>query len=159
MYLDKVQLVFLTLSLHAGSSQVYFSTPEFYLHANLDTTNITSNVAHFEKVILQLTNTAITFHNRRSIDKDHNILVFHSWLETEAEMCVNELVRKKKIINFNLKNAFPISFENHVRVKRGFKPLGTLISWITDLPSPASWQDEQLSLQNNHFYRRIKLEE
>ena len=81
MYLDKVQLVFLTLSLHAGSSQVYFSTPEFYLHANLDTTNITSNVAHFEKVILQLTNTAITFHNRRSIVLSLTLTVKHNDVE------------------------------------------------------------------------------
>ena len=69
---------------------------------------------------------------------------FSLWLQSEAELCSKEIKQKRlKALNISL-NALPREIHMHnagtKRVKRGFKPLGSLISFLTDIPSPQSWE-------------------
>ena len=69
---------------------------------------------------------------------------FAIWLQIEARICAKSIEMKKdralEIAQNSLPDVIHKHSENSKRIKRAFKPLGSLISFISGLPSPSSWE-------------------
>ena len=67
---------------------------------------------------------------------------FYQWLQTEARLCSKKIKSKRDKALRISRDSLPdeIHSKGNKRTKRGFRPLGTLISFLSDIPSPQSWE-------------------
>ena len=127
-------------------SEVFFYEEELIIHSQKNLNNFYLNLESINDLCKHI-DKSVTYFKKR-VEKNNLQKTIESsfslWLQSEAELCSKEIKQKRlKALNISL-NALPREIHMHnagtKRVKRGFKPLGSLISFLTDIPSPQSWE-------------------
>ena len=67
---------------------------------------------------------------------------FSKWLSRQSHSCIQKITSIKDKAQDLVNKTLPMT-KKHILTKRGIKPLGSLISYLTDLPSPDAWEDTE----------------
>ena len=134
-------------------SEVFFFEEELIIHSQKDLNNFYTNMESLNELTKHIDKSVNYFNSKiKETVLDNTIEAsFSSWLKSEAEQCSSEIkIKIEKALNISL-NSLPEDIHLHKarkRIKRGFKPLGNLISFLTDLPSPHSWERYEYLVDN-----------
>ena len=117
-------LIILAALFGCVKTQKILATDRFInIVARKSTVNIFSNIYLLEVYAAKL-------------GKSH--ISFSDTCQSKLQKIANDSITELKIFGFSRK-VMPVK---NTRDKRGIRPLGTLLSWLTDTPSPDSWDRE-----------------
>ena len=141
------------LVLEICGGAVFYSTPNLFLHGNLDIQPILANEQHLEKVIEHFSNTIKTFHIKQGHKTtNHKTKILYSWLTSKAELCKNTLKKKREKAAKLIGRALARYANN--KFKRSINPLGYMLAWATGMAGPSEWKDQKIAL--NHLVNAVK---
>ena len=135
-------------------ADVYFYEHDLILHSRKVINNFYINLHAITSLTKKIEESVEFFKKKytKSFDKDPIMTNLYAWLQNEAKTC-SKLIKLKRDKALNLaKDSLPDEIHVHLektkRTKRGFKPLGELISFFSGVPSPTSWE-KYSALVNN----------
>ena len=141
-------MLILVSSLFVGEmtlGQVYFTNNNYMLHSRKNISAFYQNEKHLDRLINSIKGTREFFIGKAS-NSTHKpeLKTFCTWLQQKATLCIDALSLKMTKAREIVDNSLPREEEQKkYRFRRGFKPLGELVSFLTDMPSPSAWEDEQ----------------
>ena len=135
-------------------ADVFFYEQELILHSRKDINNFYINLHAITSLTKKIEDSIAFFKKKytKSFDKDPIMTNLYAWLKNEAKVC-SKLIKLKrdkalKLARDSLPDEIHVHLDKTKRNKRAFKPLGELISFISGVPSPTSWEKFS-SLVNN----------
>ena len=130
---------------HRTLGQVYFTNKNFMLHSRKNISAFYQNEKHLDRLIKSIKGSREYFIGKASNSTQKPVLkTMCTWLEQRATLCIDSLGFKMAKAREMVDNSLPMEVDQKkYRYKRGFKPLGELVSFLTDMPSPSAWEDEQ----------------
>ena len=137
-----VYSVFLYTEVYA---EVFFFENDMVIHSKKNINNFYVNLEALNQLIQHIKG-SIAYFKKKELksppSKKKAVIDFSVWLQIEAGLCAKSIEMKKEKALEISKNNLPDEIHKHVeRTKRGFKPLGSLISFFSGLPSPSSWEN------------------
>ena len=81
------------------------------------------------------------------ISLNSTITHLESFNDSYSNQCSSILENEYNNLKIDLSNVNIISADDH-RVARGIRQLGTIVSWLTDVPSPDEWDRQKLLISN-----------
>lgn len=140
----QLKLTLCLILLHLTLGQVYFTNKNFMLHSRKNISAFYQNEASLERLINSIKGSREYFVRKASNSTQKPALkTLCTWLEQRATLCIDSLGLKMTKAREMVDNSLPMEDQKKYRTKRGFKPLGELVSFLTDMPSPSAWEDEQ----------------
>ena len=152
----KILVIVFTLnySFSLLEADVFFYEQDLILHSSKDINNFYINL-HAITSLIKTIEKSIEFFKKKytkAFDRDPIVTNLYAWLQKEAKTCSKLIKLKRDKALILAKNSLPdvihVHLEKAKRNKRAFKPLGELISFISGVPSPTSWEKFS-SLVNN----------
>ena len=128
-------------------AEVYFFEEELIIHSKKDINNFYINLEAISNLARHIDGSIGYFKKRekKSTGKNVALTTFNQWLQTDAKLCSKVINQKRGKALALSKDSLPDEIHKHDdkgirRDKRGFKPLGSLLALLTDIPSPQSWE-------------------
>ena len=128
-------------------AEVYFYEEELIIHSKKDINNFYINLEAINDLQKHIDGSIKFFKKREknAAGKDLALTTFNLWLQAEAKLCSKEINQKRRKALELSRDSLPDEIHKHEdkgekRFKRGFKPLGAFVAYLTDLPSPQSWE-------------------
>jgi hypothetical protein len=125
-------------------AEVFFFDEELIIHSKKDINNFYINLEAINELARHIDGSIGFFKKgeKKSARKNLPLTTFNQWLQTEAKLCSKEIKQKRKKALELSRDSLPDTIHKHEdnRMKRGFKPLGSLLALLTDIPSPQSWE-------------------
>jgi hypothetical protein len=136
-------------------AEVYFYEDELLIHSKKDINNFYINLEAINELAKHIDGSISYFKKRETQSKGKNLAIttFNLWLQADAQLCSKEIKQKRRKALDLSRDSLPDEIHKHVdegkiRTKRGFKPLGSLVAFLTDLPSPQSWEKYSTLVDN-----------
>ena len=146
--LNTLTALAILISINTTKPQLYYSNEHLILYSKKNIAAFGVNMLHLETAIKTIQKARETFSKEEKKAHPHSPKrTFNRWLVKQAHACVEQItVTKNKAIDMVNKTLPLKGKHNRKRKKRGIKPIGSLISYLTDLPSPDAWEDSETLL-------------
>ena len=118
------------------SAEVYFTSEHLIIYGRKDINNFYINTHSLSQLIAHI-DSSIEFYKERGTKapSGHVDKTFSSWLQKSAKVCTSKLKLKEanalSLVNDALPDDVNFSLKTKNRFKRGFKPLGEAIAWVS----------------------------
>ena len=144
--LNTLTALAILISINTTKPQLYFSNEHLILYSKKNIAAFGVNMVHVETAIKTIQKARETFNKEEKKSNPHSPKrTFNRWLVKQAHACVEQITVTKNKAQELVNKTLPLTGK-HKRKKRGIKPIGSLISYLTDLPSPDAWEDSETLL-------------
>ena len=141
--LNTLTALAILILINTTKPQLYFSNEHLILYSKKNIAAFGVNMLHLETATKTIKKARETFNKEEKISHPHSSKrTFSKWLAKQAHSCVEQITVTKNKAQHLVNKTLPLKGK-HIRKKRGIKPIGTLISYLTDLPSPDAWEDSE----------------
>ena len=130
--------------------EVYFYEDQLIIHSKKNIGNYYINLDAVNELANHIAASISYFKKRetKAVGKSHLEINFNKWLQQDAQLCSDNIKRKRSKALELSRDSLPDEIHEKSRKKRGFQPLGQMVAWITDLPSPSSWEKYSSMVDN-----------
>lgn len=129
---------------YMAMAEIFFYEDELIIHSSKNIVNFYINLEAVNTLGNKIAASINYFKKRESLSAGKSLVLttFNKWLQSDAQQCAKEIKRKRNKALELSKDSLPDEIHKHkdTRKKRGFQPLGELVAYLTDMPSPSSWE-------------------